>query len=144
MLKWLRHQLATLTASADIDWEVEPHLTDNVRALLKTARNEGDALTSPRVVRHILTFPDRTLAFSFRDLVPLDWTTSVSERDDAGGWQCECDRVWTPTFADLVLDTHRLWTLALSLHPTLWAYTGMYDESGMQMWYVAPPLLEYE
>ncbi|TWT79560.1 hypothetical protein CA13_09640 [Planctomycetes bacterium CA13] len=144
MLRWLRHQTASLEKSETIEWEVEPYLTNHVRVLFEIARREGDTLASPRIVRHLLTFPDRELASSFRDSIPCGWATTLSERVDGDEWQCACEREWTPTFADLVLDTHRLWTLALSFHPRLWAYTGMHHETGDQFWYTAPPLLEYE
>ncbi|WDQ15121.1 ribonuclease E inhibitor RraB [Rhodopirellula sp. P2] len=144
MLRWLRHKIASLDETANADWEIEPYLTNNVKTLLEIAHQEGDTLKYPRVVRHLLTFPDRGLAFSFRDSVPRDWATTVSKRDDGDEWQCACEREWAPSFADLVLDTHRLWTLALAVHPTLWAYTGMHHETGDYFWYVAPPLLEYD
>lgn len=144
MLRWLRQRIASLESPDQIEWELEPYLTKHIRTLLETASKEGDTLSLPRNVRHLLTFPDRDLASSFLDSVPLAWDTSLSQRDDGDEWQCVCEREWTPTFADLVLDTHQLWSLALAIHPRLWTYTGMHHETGDHIWYVAPPLLEFD
>ncbi|WP_037198284.1 ribonuclease E inhibitor RraB [Rhodopirellula baltica] len=144
MLRWLRQKIALLKSPDLIEWELEPYLTNNIRTLLEIASKEGDTLAHPRVVRHLLTFPDRVMASSFLESVPLEWETTMSQRDDGDEWQCVCERDWTPTYADLVLDTHRLWSLALTIHPRLWAYTGMHHETGDLFWYVAPPMLEFD
>ncbi len=128
----------------ETEWEVEPYLTNNVTRLFSIAQREGDPLEEPRVIRNIVTFPTFEMATRFRDNIPLEWKTKVSKRSDGEAWQCECDQQSVPETDKLIASTKRLWYLALNIHPVLWAYTGMYDATGTTLWYVAPPLLEYD
>ncbi|TWT98385.1 hypothetical protein Pla52n_48980 [Stieleria varia] len=144
LLGWLRRIFATVCCESDVEWEFGSYPDDTVGQLLSNARAVGDDLKRSRTVHHQLTFPTIDLASSFRDRVPISWSTNVKQRVNGDGWICECTRDMTPQRRTLAEHSRLLWGIALSVHPTLWAYLGMSDCSGENFWYVAPPMLSHE
>ncbi|QDV46850.1 hypothetical protein Enr13x_67590 [Stieleria neptunia] len=136
--------IATICSDSYVEWDFDTHLVDAVGQLISIARDEDDDLTQPRSVIHQLTFPSIDMASAFRNRVPIRWSTNVKQRDDGDGWQCECTRDMIPDHEKLTEHARLLWGIALSIHPTLWAYLGMPDHREEQFWFVAPPMLYYE